>query len=574
MKLRKTLAQIFILAVFSVVFQTSIASAATTVTDFVPNNSVEDVSAIDGTLPEQWVHSGWGTNTPIYQYSTDGRDGSRSVKITMTNYVSGDAEWDYTPQALNRGQDYRFTVWYKTDTLPRVVAHYIKDDGSEDFFGLPDPEPTNTDWQQYSDVFTVPADVKAVSVYMFLSSNGTLQTDDYHITPYKYVGFNRGLLTFTFDDGFEQNITTALPVLNQYGFKTTQCVSTQYVEGVPAQITNMQTFTSGGHEICSHSVTHPFLTQTSTAQVDYELSHAQSFLQSITGQSITDFSSPFGDYNVAVNTEIQKYYKSHRTTDEGFNSKDNLNPYRLRVQNMQNSTTLAQFQSWVNKAKTDQTWLILLYHVVGSQTPEQFDTNQADFNAQMQWLASSGLAVKRWDQALAEVLGEVTPSSPQYTLSLKPGWNLVTLPAQPVDNNNQPISYTAETFGKLVGADVVSGWSSANQQYASHVVGVPLNNFSLTNGVGFFVHVTSTANFSTLGVPFVQSTSTISVGWNMLGWNNSSSTSVEVFGSSISGADVISKFDNSSQQWVSHIIGLPLNSFTINQGDGIFVHKK
>ena len=28
-------------------------------------------------------------------------------------------------------------------------------------------------------------------------------------------------------------------------------------------------------------------------------------------------------YNASVNTEIAQYFQSHRTTDEGFNSKDN-----------------------------------------------------------------------------------------------------------------------------------------------------------------------------------------------------------------------------------------------------------
>ncbi|HSW99234.1 MAG TPA: polysaccharide deacetylase family protein [Candidatus Saccharimonadales bacterium] len=376
----------------------------------VPNPSVETVSPSNANLPTDWSHSSWGTNTPTYQYiKNDGHDGTNSVKVTMGKYTDGDAKWVYTPQALTRGADYRFTGWYKTNTIPHVVAQYIKDDGSEDYFGLPDPEPaanSQTTWQKYSDVFGVPQDVKAVSLFFFLSNTGWVQTDDYSVAPYTYTGFNRGLISLTFDDGFEENITTALPVLDQYGFKATHCFATQYVEGLPTAEQEVKQIAGDGQEVCAHTVTHPWLTQDTTADVDYELQHSQQYLQQLTGQTVKDFASPYGDYNQSVNTEIKKFYQSHRTTDEGFNSKDNFNPYRLRVQNMGPSTTLAQFQGWVNKAKADHTWLILIYHVITNDpselTPDEFNTAKPDFDAQMQWLSQSGITVERWDQALAE----------------------------------------------------------------------------------------------------------------------------------------------------------------------------
>jgi peptidoglycan/xylan/chitin deacetylase (PgdA/CDA1 family) len=378
---------------------------------FIPNHSMETVNPNNANLPTSWSHSKWGTATVAYSYiKNGGHDGTHSVKLTVSNYQSGDAEWVYTPQLLAQG-DYRFTAWYKVNaktTIPHVVAHYIFNDGHEDYFGLPDAEPTGTGWQQYSDTFPVPAGVKSVNVYIFLNQNGSLQTDDYHILPYIYTGFSQGMVTLTFDDGFEENVNTALPVLDQYGFKGTQCNATQFVEGIPSAENIIKKYAADGQEICSHTVTHPWLTQDSVTDMDYELSHSQQYLQQLIGVPITDFASPYGDYNSTVNTEIQKYYSSHRTTDEGFNSKDNFNPYRLRVQNMQINTSLAQVQAWVNKAKADHTWLILIYHVVTTTPPDpnddgsQFDTMKSDFDAQMAWLSTAGIPVVRWDQALQQ----------------------------------------------------------------------------------------------------------------------------------------------------------------------------
>lgn len=372
--------------------------------DFVPNNSVEIVSAIDSNLPNHWLQSSWGTNTPIYEYSNDGHDGTRSVKLTITEYVDGDAKWDYTPQALAAGNDYKFSAWYKTDTNPHVVARYLMNDGTEAFYGMSEPIADGTGWQYYSDVFPVPTGVKGVSVFFFLMNNGTVQVDDYHVVPYNYVGFNQPIVTITFDDGFESNANTVLPILEKYGFKVTYCYATKYLEEQPDQIPNFLKITNAGHEACAHSVNHTDLTLETIEIIDNELSQSKSYIENLTGQIVTDFTSPFSAYNSTVIQEIKKYFTGHRTTDEGYNSKDNLDPYKLKVQNMQINTTLAEFQKWVNKAKADKTWLILVYHFVDEgKDLTQFDTKKADFESQMQWLKTSGVKVMRMDNALAEV---------------------------------------------------------------------------------------------------------------------------------------------------------------------------
>jgi peptidoglycan/xylan/chitin deacetylase (PgdA/CDA1 family) len=240
-------------------------------------------------------------------------------------------------------------------------------------------------------------------VFFFLTGNGWVQTDDYSITPYIYPPFNQGLVTLTFDDGFEGNVTTVLPKLAEYNFKSTHCFATQYIEGIPEQIQNVQAIGNAGHEVCAHTVTHPFLTQSSDAQIDYELSHSKTLLESTSGQQITSFASPYGDYDVRVNNKIKQHFETHRTTDEGFNAKDNLSAYRLRVQNMTPNTTLAEFSGWVNKAKNDKTWLILLYHAITPSNPGAFDTLKSEFDKQVDTLAASGIKVSTWRDAYAEV---------------------------------------------------------------------------------------------------------------------------------------------------------------------------
>lgn len=370
----------------------------------VPNSSLE--TSI-GTTPANWQKSSWGANTSTFEYLNSGYTGNRSVKVTVANYQDGDAKWYFDPiTTMQPGKQYRFTAWYKTNVTPHPVAMFTMADGTTQYFGMPIAQPasnSSTVWQKYTDTFSVPAGAVSGSVFLFINQNGWLQTDDYSLTPYSPNGFTRPLLTITFDDGHEENATTALPVLNQYGLKTTQCFATSFIEGQSQAVKNgVLAFKNSGHEICSHTVTHPFLTSTNASSLTYELQHSQKYLKSLTGQAVRNFASPYGDYDARVITEIKKYYRSHRSVDEGYNSKDNFNIYSLRVQNVLDTTSAQQITAWINQAKIDKTWLILVYHRVADD-PGPYDTYKNVFVEHVQAIKSSGIAVKTYNSALDEV---------------------------------------------------------------------------------------------------------------------------------------------------------------------------
>jgi hypothetical protein len=185
----------------------------------------------------------------------------------VSNYTNGDAKWYYNPVKLENGKQFRWTTWYKTNTRPQAVAMFVRADGSEEFFGMPQPFPSSdssTVWHQYTETFIVPADAVSVTNFLFITGNGWVQVDDQSLTSYQPVGWNRPLVTLTFDDGYEGNVANAIPVLDQYGFKTTQCFETMDLQADPVNgKANVMAFVNDGHEICSHTVTHPYLSQLS-----------------------------------------------------------------------------------------------------------------------------------------------------------------------------------------------------------------------------------------------------------------------------------------------------------------------
>lgn len=371
----------------------------------ITNPSVE-TPASGNTTPANWSSSSWGTNTTKFEYLTTGHTGSRSVKLTVSNYTDGDAKWYFNPVQLTPGNDYRYSDYYKSNTTSHVVAAVTMGDGSTAYYELPVANASTT-WKLYSATFTMPAGGVSATVYHMLSSNGYLTTDDYSLEDYKATGFNRGLVTLTFDDkGWADNINTAFPTMDKYGFVSDQFYVSSFIkdsDNPAAAIATIKAIQAKGHEIESHTVTHPDLTTLTTTQLTQELRNSKTYLQQILGgKAVNYIASPYGAYNQTVLNQMSKYYTVHRTVDAGYNSKDNFDQMRLKVQNVYNTTTAAEVQQWVDKAYAEHTWLILVYHRVADDA-EQFDTTPALFDQQMQVIHDKGMPVVTITQALNEL---------------------------------------------------------------------------------------------------------------------------------------------------------------------------
>ncbi|MBL8121899.1 polysaccharide deacetylase family protein [Candidatus Saccharibacteria bacterium] len=376
----------------------------------IANPSFEESS--DGTSPAFWMRGNWGANSATFSYANDGHTGSRSGRIDMTSYVNGDAKWYFTPVTLAAGE-YTFNAWYKGTVQPQPVVVYTMNDGSIIYSGMAQPAKANaTTWQKYSAVLSVPSDVKNLSVFMMVAQVGWLAVDDYAMNAYAPTGFNQGIVSLTFDDGWQDVYTNGLPLLKKYGFKSTQYILTGSLN-TPDYMTTSQVraFQTQGSEIASHTVNHFDLTTLTASQLSSELTSSQSRLRRLYGNSVaTNFASPYGAYNATTVSAIKKYYGSHRSVDTGFNSKDNFNQYNIVVQNIEVTTTNAQVQAWVNKAKADRTWLVLVYHQVENDPATATDTyavSTANLDAHLAYIKSTGISVQTVQQALTTVKAQL-----------------------------------------------------------------------------------------------------------------------------------------------------------------------
>lgn len=374
--------------------------------NIIPNFSLETISTANKKLPENWNTSTWGTNTTTFTYPTNGRTGTHSVKVQTTSYTSGSSYWYFDNQPVVGGGSYSFVDYYKSNIISEVDAAFLMADGTTVYQYLGAPSPSKTEWTRFERQFTAPAGAVSVSMYHNIYGVGYLQIDDLSMTPYAPVGFNRALITITNDDGYASYYNYGLPLLNKYGFTATDYIISGMINNDPGYMTTamLTSLKNAGHEIGSHSVTHPDVTTLSATKLDNELKNSDTALLNWVGVPINAFASPYGAYNQTAVTNAKKYYTSYRGVQAGFNAKNNFDVYNIRVQNLVNTTTLAEVQSWITEAKNTNTWLVLVYHQIDpNPTDPVYNTTPTDFDAQLAAIAASGVAVKSIAQALAEL---------------------------------------------------------------------------------------------------------------------------------------------------------------------------
>jgi len=127
-------------------------------------------------------------------------------------------------------------------------------------------------------------------------------------------GYGRGHeVVLTFDDGYRNALTAALPILRHHGFKATCFLVSGLIgghnswdDGLGVGRTDLmsradvETWLAAGMEIGSHSCTHPRLQALDEAAATDEIFASRATLQKMFGVIVDHFAYPFGDFTTAT----------------------------------------------------------------------------------------------------------------------------------------------------------------------------------------------------------------------------------------------------------------------------------
>jgi peptidoglycan/xylan/chitin deacetylase (PgdA/CDA1 family) len=381
---------------------TTVAKASFSVpsasTNLITNPSIEQVS---GSQPQSWLSNVYGDNNAAFSLSSDAHTGKYSLSTTISQFKSGDADWYYLPVPVTGGEYYQYDDFYKSNVSTPLILESVDASGNTTYINLTGAAAAKK-WTHYSVRFFVPDDAVKVTVFHALTQKGFLNVDDVSLAPATLEGFSSGMVSLTFDDGWKGTYQNAFPLLEQNDIVSTQYLISGYLDA-PAYMTvsDALKMQRAGNEIASHTVNHLDLTSQTQAVASHELTLSKKDLTNCFGD-ISDFAPPYGTYNPSTTAMVQQNYSSQRSTEVGFNTADSFNPYDIKVQNISNATTEAQLADWLETAKADHTWLVLVYHDV-DDSGGQYDRSISEFKADIETIKQSNIPTLTMSQALSNI---------------------------------------------------------------------------------------------------------------------------------------------------------------------------
>lgn len=303
--------------------------------------------------------SGSGTVTPsataTYTLSCTGAGGSASQSVVI-NVSAAAATPTLTlsasPTAITSGQS--STLSWNTTNVTSCVATGAWS-GSKSVSGSSTVAPTTNSTYTLTCTGTGGSVSKSASITVTPISTNPNQ-------------FPEGMVTLTFDDAWSSQYTNAVPILNASGMKGTFYMLSSVIQGSWQDYMTppmAQAIANAGHEIAGHTITHPNLTALSSSQITNEITVSRTYLQNLTGKSITSIAYPYGSVNTTVkNLTSQAGYTSGRGVDDSQLNTPKSDKFNLFAQCVEKTDTLASIKAQIDKAKANKTWYILCFHDV------------------------------------------------------------------------------------------------------------------------------------------------------------------------------------------------------------------
>jgi len=186
-------------------------------------------------------------------------------------------------------------------------------------------------------------------------------------SPYQvgnWPGFRTAAITYTFDDGCSNQLAIAVPMFNEFNYKLTLFT----VTGWGPTWTGLQNAANQGHEIASHTVTHPSLGGLTIAQQTTELENSQSTINShITGQQCVTLAYP--NCVPSDPTLTAQYYIAARHCQGYIEANTPSNLYQISsliCGNQGSVQTPADFNSKFASVASTKGWCVFLIHGIDS----------------------------------------------------------------------------------------------------------------------------------------------------------------------------------------------------------------
>ncbi len=152
-----------------------------------------------------------------------------------------------------------------------------------------------------------------------------------------HVSLPKKSIVLTFDDGYKDNYTYALPIFKKYGVTANLMLATGLMEGADYlswdQVNEMK---NNGVYFTDHTWSHYGVGRGSQDKIKFEIETAKKQIEDHTGQHVDIFTYPYGSFsNAAISILQQDGFLGAFSTIPGFSQCDSfiMNLHRTRIGN-------------------------------------------------------------------------------------------------------------------------------------------------------------------------------------------------------------------------------------------------
>ena len=210
-----------------------------------------------------------------------------------------------------------------------------------------------------------------ISVLVFLLFAGRIIAQN--IAPGYEVGvwqnFRSAAVTHTFDDNDLNQLAVAVLMFNEFNFKLTLFAITDATSGWRSpNWPGLAEAATQGHEIASHTITHPRLNELSIEQQTTELKNSHDTInENITGQSALTLAYPYCVLsNASLTTQYYIAARGCQGSVERSTPLDMMNISSIICGSEGSVRTAANFNSRVDAAVNSKGWCVFLIHGIDS----------------------------------------------------------------------------------------------------------------------------------------------------------------------------------------------------------------
>jgi hypothetical protein len=155
-------------------------------------------------------------------------------------------------------------------------------------------------------------------------------------------------------------------------------------------------------------------------------------------------------------------------------------------------------------------------------------------------------------------------STPWYTLDLKEGWNLVSLPME-----NGTIMASGLGAANPAITDIVR-FDRSTGEYQIYMVGLSpaLYDFQVLPDQGYFLNCAGDTTWTVYGKPPSLRTADLQPGWNLVGWGTYDNMDARSLCEMLDGVQDIVRYNRVTGDYQDYMEGLSTDTYNFNNGPG------